>query len=204
MPVPYPLDSWSLKRGKWDWPDWFLLGKSMLSVPHHVAILKVFKIWFNLIWFNNLFQYLSSYWKQSDCFSFLSNCCFPFVRSDAVCALLSQSSSFSLNSQWTSITSLYTVQWPPPGLVNLRTSNLLTQFCLPFFFPMAVQYLRRYVVLFFCASDLLPVLKVCVCCKEIALWSVRTVTLKMLYLDALWLATVIKVNLTVNQAFKKV
>lgn len=198
MPVPYPLVGLSREGNEIALTDFFL-RKSMLFVLHHITILKVFKNWL----FINLFQYLSSYWKWSDCFSFLSNYCFPFVRSSAVCAFLSQSSSFSLNSQWTSVTSLYTAQWPPPGLVNLRTSNLLTVLSTFFFYPMAVQYLCRC-VLFFCASDLLPILKGCVCCKEIALWSVRTVTLKTLYLDALWIATDRKVNLTVNQAFKKV
>lgn len=53
---------------------------------------------------------------------------FPFLRTAAVLDLLSPNSPFSLTSQWTSIGSLYTVQWSPPGLPNLRTSDLLTLF----------------------------------------------------------------------------
>lgn len=53
---------------------------------------------------------------------------FPLLRTGAVFDLLSPNSSLSQNSQWSSIGSLYTVQWPPPGLANLRTCVLLTLF----------------------------------------------------------------------------
>lgn len=70
----------------------------------------------------------------------------PFLRTGTGLDLLSPNSSFSLNSQWTSIGSLYTVQWPPTGLANLRASDLLTLF--DFFSPWQYEVCTAVLIFF--------------------------------------------------------
>lgn len=142
LPVPYPLQQLVCQRRKWDCPDWFLLEKSMLSVPNHIITLKVFKNWL----FINLFYYLSSYWNWRTAFH-----SFPIAFSickDRYCvwSLVSKFfilSKFSMNFSW--FIAYCAVATTRPGQPeNIWLTNIIW-----LFFPLVIQSLYSYVDFFY-------------------------------------------------------
>lgn len=109
--------SWSVREGNEIGLSDFFLGNPCCLFLITLLSLRSLKIDCLIICFS-IFPVI-----ESRVTAFHSLTAFPFGRTGAVSALLSQSSSFFVNSQCISVSSLYTVQWPPPGLDNLRTSN---------------------------------------------------------------------------------
>lgn len=75
LPVPYPLLQLVCQRRKWDWPDWFLLGKPKLAVSYHIISPKAkIKNWL----FRNFILLSFQLLKVEDCFSLLFDLFFHF------------------------------------------------------------------------------------------------------------------------------